>query len=369
MAFGATLAVASCGPTDAGRIRAEVASPARGLDTESWGTTVVVIALDGARWQEIFRGVDPMLAKSYGLAPSELLDAPALLPNLAALVEGYGAALGAPEVGGEIRASGPNFISLPGYSEILSGRGPSGCKDNGCAGPSEPTVIDDLTAQHGCSPRAVAVVTSWPDIGRVAAQRAECATISSGRHGGFHLEHFRTEGAAAARFDADARTDPFPGHGDFRPDHRTASQALRFLERYEPRFVFVGLGETDEYGHRADYRGYLDALKEADRWIGAFARALSRMALRGRRTALFVTTDHGRADSFVNHGAEYPESARVWLVAAGTEITRRAWRSGARPRRLADVIPTARLLLGLAPDRSERAGTPLAELLAVGFEH
>jgi hypothetical protein len=211
-------------------------------------------------------------------------------------------------------------------------------------------------------------VTSWPDIGRIAAQRAECASISSGRHGGHHLQYFRPDRAARARFDADARADPFPGHGDFRPDHLTASQALRFLERQAPRFLFVGLGETDEYGHRADYRGYLDALNEADRWVGAFAQALSRMALRGRRTALFVTTDHGRADSFVDHGSAHPESARVWLVAAGTEITRRTWRSGARPRRLADVIPTARYLLGLAPDRSERAGTPLSELLTAGLQ-
>jgi hypothetical protein len=366
--FLATLAVASCGPTDPGRVTALGASATIAADTETWGTTVVVLAIDGARWQEVFRGVDAELGKSYGLASTELLDARALVPNLAALLEGYGAALGAPEVGGEMRASGPNFVSLPGYSEILSGRGPSGCKDNSCAGPSEPTVIDDLTARHGCSPGSVAVVTSWPDIGRVAAQRAECATISSGRHGGHHHEHFRTNRASTARFEADARADPFPGQGDFRPDHLTGSQALGFLERYEPRFLFVGLGETDEYGHRADYRGYLDALNEADRWVGSFAQALSRMALRGRRTALFVTTDHGRASSFADHGAAYPESARVWLIAGGTEITRRAWRGGAHPRRLADLIPTVRHLLGLAPDRSERAGTPLVELLTAGVQ-
>lgn len=206
-------------------------------------------------------------------------------------------------------------------------------------------------------------MTSWPDIGRVAAQRADCATISSGRHGGKHLERFRFDGASTARFDADARSDPFPGNGDFRPDHATGSQAVGFLERYEPRFLFVGLGETDEYGHRADYRGYLDALNEADRWVGSIAQVLSRLALRGRRTALFVTTDHGRADSFVEHGASYPESARVWVVAGGTEITRTAWRTGP-PRRLADLTPTARRLLGVAPDRSERAGAPMVELLA-----
>jgi hypothetical protein len=228
---------------------------------------------------------------------------------------------------------------------------------------SEPTLIDDISVRFGCRPEAAAVITSWPDIGRVAATRPDCTTMSSGRHGGFHLERFRPSEADAARFDADARADPFPGHGDFRPDHLTGARALDYLERYEPRFLFLGLGETDEYAHRGDYRGYLSALTEADRWVFALARALGRLAERGRRTALFVTADHGRARSFREHGAAYPESADVWLVAAGTEIAPRAFSTVGRARRLADVTPTARHLLGLAPDRSERAGTALLEII------
>jgi hypothetical protein len=335
---------------------------------EPAGTTVVVVTVDGARWEEVFRGVDPALGRAYGLRESEVVDARSLVPNLAGLTAGYGAALGAPEVGVEMRASGPNFVSLPGYTELFTGRGPSACRDNACGAIAEPTVIDDLALRFGCSPEDAAVVTSWPDIGRVAAMRPDCSSMSSGRHGGFHLDRFRPTRADAERFDADARADPFPGHGDFRPDHLTAARAVAYLERYEPRFMFVGLGETDEYGHRADYRGYLTALSEADRWVGALAQSLSRMAMRGRRTALFVTADHGRAKSFVEHGAAYPESARVWLVAAGTEITPRRFPAGGRARRLADVIPTARRLLGLTPDRSERAGSVLSELLGQPLE-
>ncbi len=360
--FGAVFALSSCGPAEPPR-----AAPQRGslVDhaTASTGTTVVVVTLDGARWEEVFRGVDPELARAYGLGESELLDARALVPHLSGLVSGYGAALGAPELGAQMRASGPNFISLPGYAELLTGRGPSFCHDNSCALVTEPTVLDELTARYGCVPEDAVVITSWPDIGRVAAQRSECTTMSSGRHGGFHLERFRPTKAAARRFAADSRADPFPGNGDFRTDHLTAAQALAVLERHPPRFMFLALGETDEYGHLGDYRGYLDALNEADRWVGAIAQALSRLALRGRHTALFVTADHGRAKSFVNHGAAHPESAHIWLVAAGTEIVPRAWASGGRTRRLADVIPTARRLLGLPADRSERAGTPLAEIL------
>ena len=361
--FGAVFALASCGPAAPLR-SAAVSEPLPALAPEPIGTTVVLVTIDGARREEVFRGVDGVLGRGHGLRESELLDARALVPSLHALTVAYGAAFGAPELGGEIRASGPNFVSLPGYTELLTGRWPSSCADNACGAVREPTLIDDLAARFGCSPGAAAVLTSWPDIGRVAAQRPDCTTMSSGRHGGFHLERLRPLPADAARFEADGRADPFPGHGDFRPDHLTGAQALAYLERYEPRFLFLGLGETDEYAHRGDYRGYLSALSEADRWVGAIARALDRLAERGRRTALFVTADHGRAKSFADHGAAYPESAEIWLIAAGTAITARGVPSREGPRRLADVTPTARRLLGLEPDHSARAGTALAEIIA-----
>ena len=170
--------MASCGPAPASRAVAP-APPAPVAGSEPAGTTVVVVTVDGARWEEVFRGVDPALGGAYGLREHELIDARSLVPNLAGLVSGYGAALGAPEVGAEIRASGPNFVSLPGYTELFTGRGPSTCRDNACGATTEPTVIDELTARFGCSPEDAAVVTSWPDIGRVAAMRPDCSSMSS----------------------------------------------------------------------------------------------------------------------------------------------------------------------------------------------
>jgi len=360
--FAVAFALASCGTTE----RRHPSSPPRLRPSDAPApadVTVVILTIDGARSREVFQGTDPALARAQRLRAGRVLDARALVPNISSLAANPGAALGVPRFSREMRASGPNFVSLPGYAELLTGRGPSFCRDNGCRGPSEPTLLDELTARYGCSPQASAVVTSWPDIGRIASQHAECITMSSGRHGGSHLERFRQNAPAADRFDAEARADPFPGHGDFRPDHLTASQALAYLEREEPRFLFVGTAIAYLYAHRNDYDGYLGALSEADRWVGAFTEALSRMAARGRKTALFVTADHGRAASFVEHGADYPESAAVWLVATGSEIDPHAAPIGVRPRRLADVTPTVRRMLDLPPDHSQRAGAPLFELL------
>jgi phosphopentomutase len=156
---------------------------------------------------------------------------------------------------------------------------------------------------------------------------------------------------------------PAPGHGDFRRDEVTARLALHHLRASRPRFLFIGLGETDEYGHRREYKNYLRALREADRVIGEVAAVLEGFERQGRETLLLVTTDHGRSHDFESHGAHAPESARVWLLAAGSRFVARGYARAIAPRRLADLAPTLRFALGLPKDPSAYAGEVLDELL------
>ena len=139
--------------------------------------------------------------------------------------------------------------------------------------------------------------------------------------------------------------------------------ALSYLRAERPDFLFVGLGETDEFAHQGNYAGYLDALREADDFLGEVSAELAARAQQGVKTALFVTADHGRAESFREHGKPYPESARVWLVASGTAILARGFVASPEQRRLADIAPTLRTVFGLPGDGSRGAGTPLTELL------
>ncbi len=152
---------------------------------------------------------------------------------------------------------------------------------------------------------------------------------------------------------------PWPGQGDFRRDRWTAELALAYLTEQSPDFLFVSLGEPDEFAHQGSYAGYLDALQQADQQLAQLASVLDERARHGVRTALFVTTDHGRAEDFRDHGRAHAESARVWLVAAGSAIPARGWVSAPAPRRLADIAPTVRQLFGLPSS----GGSPLAELL------
>ena len=65
---------------------------------------------------------------------------------------------------------------------------------------------------------------------------------------------------------------------------------------------------------------------------------------RGARTAIFVTTDHGRDSGFADHGGA--ASAGVWLMARGGPIGKHGAIPLPRVRHLRDVAPTIASILG-----------------------
>jgi hypothetical protein len=297
---------------------------------------VVLVTLDGARWQEIFRGVDAKLGGREGFQRSEVLPAAALLPNIHRLFFAGGTALGDPSLGPGIEASGPHWVSMPGYLELLTGRA-TDCRDNACGPPLTPTLLDDVTSGGG----RAAAFCSWGPLLSAAATNRASVYVTAGP----------TNGEAT-----------FPGGPDYRPDRVTAASGLSFLEARPPRFLWLSLGDTDEWAHRDDYREYLHALRDADRVIGEVAARLDALAQQGARTALLVTADHGRHTNFKDHGG--PESAAVFLLARGSGLARHGATAASRTRLLRDVAPTVRSLLGLPSLACEDCGTPIPEVLA-----
>jgi hypothetical protein len=330
------------------------ADDAEGERSES---AVVLVVLDGVRWQEIFNGVDPAMARQRKMTPAETESARDLMPNLARLIESEGLAIGAPGHGGEISATGPQFISMPGYIEILAGKPDFGCYRNECTPAPARTLADQIEDASGVDD--VALVSSWPNIARAASSNANF-TFTAGRRLVGREATLRADDATARLIDQGAHASAFPGEGEYRPDSFTKPVALRVLVSARPRFLFVGLGDADEYAHRNDSRGYLAALRSSDEFIGGLTETLHGMGSRGRHTTVIVTTDHGRAYNFTYHGAASPESGRVWLVAAGADVRGRGLVTTDRRHTLSDVAPTVRALLGIG----EGDAPPIPEIVA-----
>jgi hypothetical protein len=316
--------------------------------------SVVLVVLDGVRAQEVFGGADRDLARSLRLNPLTWANPRDLTPNLQSWLESDAIALGVPGHGPEMVASGPRFISLPGYLEIFAGKPDPLCEGNECVRPIAHTVVDDVRESTG--PDDVAVITSWPNIARAASSDTSNIAVTAGRKLTSRADRLRAAGITAM-VERASHVKAWPGENDYRPDAYTSRIALKYLETNKPRFLFVGLGDADEYAHRGDYHGYLEAVHASDAFLGDLQATLARMGARGRHTTVLVTADHGRAYSFTDHGARYPESSHVWLVAAGADIHGHGVTAASARHTLSDIAPTVRALLGIPG-----SGSPIGEV-------
>ncbi len=317
--------------------------------------SVAFVALDGVRAQDVFS--DPELSRVGGGQGEAAPTGGHFAANLRSLAESEGVGVGVPGRGASFRASGPRYVSLPGYLEMLSGRSTS-CTHNGCDVRSVSTLLSEVAALPGMTPGEVIAFASWPRLEPLLRGDRRNVWVSAGRRRAPKLEKAAEESGLGTLFGEGLRAHPAPGRERYRPDKHTAALALAWAQRYHPRFLFVGLGDADEHAHRDNYAGYLASIRFADRVIGKLWSWLGEERARGRETLLIVTTDHGRSQGFVHHEKEH-ESGDVWLVAAGSMVRRRGFVSLSRPGRLRDVVPSMRGLLGLPADRSRRAGREL----------
>ncbi len=307
---------------------------------------------DGVRWQEILNGVDRRLGINVDHHEFPNGSAESVVPNLYAIAKNGGVVLGGDAA--RIDASSPSTVSLPGYTEIFSGRTPL-CASNDCGPTNVETLLD---AWHEALPKArLAVISSWSKISYVAAKRTAGLDISAGRLQVINSAAFCATAELCDALQSGRHVAPWPGADDYRPDTATSRVALSYLRAHTPNFAFIGLGDTDEHAHHNDYPRYLNALHEADETLGAVYAWLQEQQRNGARTLLIVTADHGRSKGFSQH-TNCPEAARVWALVAGSGVTARARHSSAR-HRLADIAPSVREFVGLAPDVAATAGLPL----------
>ncbi len=103
-------------------------------DQQKSNTKVVLITLDGFRWQELFSGADPLLVanKQYVHDTTDLKERfwkadsqerrEALLPFIWKEVAKMGQIHGNRSLGSKVDLTNTMWFSYPGYNEILSGK-------------------------------------------------------------------------------------------------------------------------------------------------------------------------------------------------------------------------------------------------------
>jgi len=101
-------------------------------------------------------------------------------------------------------------------------------------------------------------------------------------------------------------------------DMFTHYAALEYLKTRNPKVLYIAYGETDEWAHAGKYRYYLDAARQVDKWIEEIWNYVQTHKEYKNKTALLITTDHGRGDKnkkdWTSHGSNITGANEIWFA-------------------------------------------------------
>ena len=290
---------------------------------------IVVVTLDGLRWQELFAGADEALldAKMGGVRDLPDLkrrywrDSPtarreALMPFLWGTIAKQGQIFGNPARKARVRSTNGLKFSYPGYSEMFCGFGDPRIDSNDKRDNPNLSVLEYLNGRPGFRGQVEAACT-WDVFPFIFRARKSGLPIHAGweplkgaalTERERHLNEFM---AMVPRYWPDNAFDVF-----------TMEAARSALERRQPRVLYIGLGETDEWGHGRRYDLYLDSAHKADQFLAETWQRLQKSPRYRGKTALLVTTDHGRGATradWTDHGKNVPGAEFVWIAVLGPD--------------------------------------------------
>lgn len=330
-------------------------------DSGGWtdtGLNVVFVTSDGVRWQEFFRGTE-----EGNLAPDQQLFA-----DFHANWKPLGTLFGDPSRGGRAVVSNPVNVSQPGYESMFAGH-TTECLTNTCPQVTRETFLDRLRKDTTIGHDEIAVFATWDRLKyAVTSKPDDCCVINTGT---VDFDDGTNDPVHAA-INAAMHTEPLPvwthlKDGELptdgeRWDRHTWGHAIHFLEKHHPRFTYVSLGDSDEWGHHENWAEYTTHLARVDGWMKDLRELLARSGDWGAHTVVVFTTDHGRGSlhQWGWHGPFWPTSRDIWMFvqtpASGGFTALDPTQVEAQHR---DLRPTFELLFGLEPATCDNCGHPL----------
>ena len=288
---------------------------------------VIVVTIDGLRWQEFFGGAVREYFKRdrngsggeperrFGRATAQERRS-VLMPFVWSTMAREGQIFGDATAGSTARLTNGLWFSYPGYKEMFAGKADPRVDSNDKVPNPNLTVFEWLNRRPGFEGR-VAAFGSWDVLPAILNVERSRILVGSGWT---VLPNATSERERAIN---QLATD-LPRHWDYGPlDAPIVYAALETLRTRKPRVLYVMLGEGDEWAHEGRYDLYLDATHRADRFIERIWTTAQSVPEYAGRTSLVVTTDHGRGATttdWMNHGRDVPAAERTWIAVLGPDV-------------------------------------------------
>lgn len=289
---------------------------------------VVLITLDGLRWQELFTGADSLLIsnedyvsdaasleeKFWRETPKERREV--LMPFIWNTVAGTGIIHGNRNYGSKVDLTNGMVFSYPGYNEILTGKADDErINSNDKMNNPNITILEKLNRSTAYKDK-VAAFGSWDVFPYIINEQRSGVPVNAGFE----------------KAEADELTDieqflnrvqphtPSPW-GSVRLDMFTHNYALEYMKRNHPDIVYIAYGETDDFAHNGNYQAYLNSAHSTDAFLKELWSYTQEDPYYRGKTTFIVTTDHGRGtqplDTWRSHGSDIEGADQVWLMMYG----------------------------------------------------
>ena len=294
---------------------------------------VIVITLDGLRWQELYGGADSLFISNEEFVsnPEALKDTfwaktkeerrKILLPFIWSTVAEDGVLLGNRWEGNMVNLTNSMLFSYPGYNEILTGKvDDERINSNEKHYNPNVTILElaNLTERYK---NRVEAFGSWDVFPFILNEKRNNIPVNAG---------YRTTSAENPTekelyLDRIQAQTPRRWEG-VRFDVFTHNYALESLKSRKPDVLFVSYGETDDFAHDGRYDQYLKSARRTDQMIKELWEFVSTDPYYKGKTSVFITTDHGRGtgvsenNSWRHHGSSIPVADQTWIIAFGNHL-------------------------------------------------
>ena len=293
---------------------------------------IIIITTDGFRWQEVFMGMDSAIAnnskfnqddsaaifKKYWAAdPNERRKK--IMPFLWSTIEKNGQIYGNRKLDNKVNNANRYWFSYPGYNEIFTGYPDTAINSNQYKPNPNTTLLEFLNKQPKFKNK-VAAFGAWDAFGRILNREKSGIPVINA------FDKIGGKNATANEILMNKLLqDSYKPFGDEEClDVFTHYAAMEYLKTRKPKVLYISYGETDEWAHEGRYRDYLNAANQVDKWISDIWNFIQTDPAYKNKTALFITTDHGRGDikkeEWTSHNSKIADSYQIWFAAMGPGI-------------------------------------------------
>jgi hypothetical protein len=295
---------------------------AQGRQTEN----LIIVTLDGMRWQEVFKGADEALLNNskythdsaFARAKFWSDDVQArrkkLFPFIWSEIAGKGQIYGNRKYDNDVNNANPYKFSYPGYNEIFTGYPDPAVNSNDKILNKNTNVLGFINQQPGYQNK-VAAFTTWDVFPYILNKWKSGIYVNSDTD----TLHFDSEKIKLINDIQFLTTRPL----DVRPDVLTYIAAREYLKAYQPKVLYIAFDETDDFAHGGDYDQYLGSAHAEDGMLADLWNYIQTSPNYKNKTTMIVASDHGRGDADKNqwrdHGEKVADAGHIWIAAIGPD--------------------------------------------------